>query len=62
MPTSWSTATRHSPSSGNYYDNGGFTAAGQVAYTYDGGNTYLLINTDHVFVDANGNARRRGHP
>jgi Ca2+-binding RTX toxin-like protein len=38
-----------------YFDAAdGFTAAGQVGYTYFEGNTYLLFNTDNVFVDGEG--------
>lgn len=31
---------------GEYWAHGGFTAPGQVAYGFDGTNTYLLFNTD----------------
>jgi len=35
---------------GEYWAHGGFTAPGQVAYGFDGTNTYLLFNTDDVYT------------
>jgi len=35
---------------GEYYAAGGFTAPGQVAYSSDGTDTYLMFNTDEVFA------------
>jgi Ca2+-binding RTX toxin-like protein len=35
---------------GEYFAAGGFSAPGQVAYGHDGGDTYLLFNTDVVFL------------
>jgi Ca2+-binding RTX toxin-like protein len=41
---------------GSYGDSGGFSAAGQITYIHSEGSTYLLVNTDNVFVDGDGNA------
>ena len=35
---------------GDYFAHGGFTAPGQVAYTKDATDTYLIFNTDNVYT------------
>ena len=44
---------------GDYFTNGGFTAAGQVASTVLGGNTYLIFNTDNVFFTPTSGAEKK---